>query len=515
MAAVETKAPTLEAVLERVEALERENKILREENALLKQWRFGRSSERLEPGQLHFFEADQRSAEEAEEQDEEPTPRSERKNKRGHGRAVFPKHVPRVDIELDVPEDERVCSCCGGALHPIGEDVSERGHIKPAELIVNRYRRKKYACPHGHEIKSAALPPGVIDGGKYEASVYAHIAVAKYSDHLPLNRMEGIFKRYGVQIPKQTMWDMLVRVDALVAQPVLKQMRKELLEEEILHSDETPVKLRIEGQKGSRDSWVWGWRNVADEGPSKVLIEFHQSRSRDGPLAFLDEWSGTLIIDGYSGYNEVCRRNGIVRAGCWAHARRKFKEALDAGSKDAVGVLRHVRRLFALERAVKGRAERHGMDRPELLELRTRVRGRYSASLIEKIHGTAEGLEAKRSTLPKSKLGKAIQYLTNQREPLEVFLSNPRVPMHNNDEERDLRHIITGRKNWLIFASPRGGEVACRLYSLIISCIQNGVNPQAYIEDVLMAVATTPMSKIASLTPWAWNQARAAEANAT
>ena len=150
-----------------------------------------------------------------------------------------------------------------------------------------------------------------------------------------------------------------------------------------------------------------------------------------------------------------------------------------------------------------------------MLELRGQVRARRSAALIEKMHAAAERLGNKRSTLPKSKLGKAITYLANQRGPLGAFLDNPGVPIHNNDQERDLRHIITGRKNWLLFASPRGGEVACRLYSLILSCIQNGVNPEAYIEDVLMAVATTPMSEIASLTPWAWDRARAAEASAS
>lgn len=493
-------------------SLERENKILREENALLKQWRFGRSSERIEPGQLSFFEAGDASVVEPQEETGGPAPRTKRKSRQGHGRPPFPEHLPRVEVELDLPEDERVCSCCSSELRCIGEDVSERGGIKPAEMFVNRYHRKKYACPHGHEVKSAKLPAGVIDSGKYEASVYAHIAVAKYNDHLPLNRMEGIFKRHGVKIPKQTMWDMLVRVDELVAQPILSQMREELLEEKILHSDETPVSLRIEGQKGSRTSWVWGWRSVVGEGPPKVLVEFHQNRSRAGPIAFLGTWKGTLIIDGYSAYNEICKRNQIVRAGCWAHARRKFKEALDVGSTNAAETLRLIGRLFALERATKGRVKRLRLNRARQLKLRAKVRTRSSARLMERIHAEAESVGRKRSTLPKSKLGKAITYLENQREPLGVFLSNPRVPIHNNDQERDIRHIITGRKNWLLFASPRGGEVACRLYSLILSCIQNEVNPQAYIEDVLMAVATTPMSEIASLTPWAWNRARAVEA---
>jgi len=138
------------------------------------------------------------------------------------------------------------------------------------------------------------------------------------------------------------MWDMLVRVDELVAQPVLKQMRRELLEEDVLHSDETPVTLRLESQKKSKPGWVWGWRNEPGEGPAKALVEFRQSRGRDGPLAFLGDWSGALIVDGYSGFNEVCRKNGIVRAGCLAHARRKFSEALDTGSQDAAPMLQMI-----------------------------------------------------------------------------------------------------------------------------------------------------------------------------
>ncbi len=174
-------------------------------------------------------------------------------------------------------------------------------------------------------------------------------------------------------------------------------------------------------------------------------------------------------------------------------------------------MLRLMGRLFALERAIIARAERLDLDYADLLELRKIVRNRSSGRIIEKIHELAMEIGSKPSTLPKSKLGKGVGYLSKQREALEVCLSDPRIPIHNNDEERDLRHIVTGRKAWSVFASPRGGEVACRLYSLVLSCIQCGANPEAYIKDVLMAVATTPMSEIASLTPWAWNEAQAAK----
>jgi transposase len=267
---------------------------------------------------------------------------------------------------------------------------------------------------------------------------------AKYADHLPLHRLEGIFKRHGVDLPKQTMWDMLVKVDELLAQPILRQMHKELLEQDVLHSDETPVTMRLEEGRGSRTGYAWGWRNLRGVGPSKVLIEFRTTRCRDGPLGFLGDWTGTLITDGYSGFNEVVEKNGIVRAGCWAHARRKLKAALDTGSAKAAYVLAPIQRLFALERAVAQRAEREHMERAAFVELRARVRGERSARLVDIVHRRAHELSLERSTLPKSQFGKALGYLERQRKPLSAFLENPRIPIHNNDEERDLRHAPAG-----------------------------------------------------------------------
>ena len=492
-------------------ALERENKILRDELALLKQGLFGRRTERLDPGQLSLYLNG--APPECALPVELPTPtevpaQAPAKSERGHGRARFAENLPREVIELDVPEAERTCPDCGKPMRSIGEDVSERGHVVPAHIVVRRYVRKKYACPDGHAVRTAPAPEGVIDGAKYEPSVYAHIATAKYADHLPLHRLEGIFKRHGVHLPKQTMWDMLVTIDELLAQPILRQIHKELLEEKTLHSDETPVTMRVEDGSGSRQGYAWGWRNLRGAGPSKVLIEFKTSRSRDGPLGFLKDWSGTLITDGYSGFDEVVEKNGIVRAGCWAHARRKFKQALDTGARNAAHVLAPIQRLFAVERAISLRAESRRLDRESFLELRRRVREERSQRLVAIILERGEKLSRQRSTLPKSQLGKALGYLDRQQKPLSAFLTAPQIPIHNNDEERDLRHLALGRNNWLIFASERGGQVACRLYSLVLSCKQAGVDPEAYIEDVLGRLSTTRASDIASLTPWAWAAAR-------
>ncbi|RMF83777.1 MAG: IS66 family transposase [Planctomycetota bacterium] len=486
---------------ERIERLEKDLSVLREAIATLKHSLFGKKSERLDPDQLHLFDQGEEPALEPEPEAVEVA--AHRRAPRGHGRQSFPDHLPREEIELDLPADERCCPDCGSDLRPIGEDVCERGHFVPAQLIVRRYRKKKYACPQGHCVRCPETPPSLIDRCKYEPSVYAHVVAAKYLDHVPLHRMAGIFKRHGVHLPKQTIWEMLLRVDELLAVPILKQMHEEMLCEDVLHGDETPVPVRLEDGRGTRTARVWAWTTL---GAKKAIFVFTMTKERDGPIRFLGDWSGTVIADGASNFNEVVRRNDIKRAGCWAHARRKLKSALDRGARDAVRLLIPVQRLFRLERAMKRRLERRGDDWSEetLHELRRRIRSRRSARLIEQIYERVDEIALKRGTLPRSELGKALKYLVNQRDPLTRFLEDPRIPIHNNDCERALRHLVTGRKNWLVFGSPRGGEVASRLYSLMLSCRAVGVDPEAYLVDALQRISTTPNSQIASLTPWAW-----------
>ena len=196
-------AMNLDRANELILSLERENKILRDELAILKQGLFGRKSERLDPGQLALFLRGDESVADAPAIVESSSSEASAVRKQaapGHGRSHFPEHLPRDTIPLDVPEAERACPCCGKQMRAIGEDITERGHMVPARIVVRRFVRKKYACPDGHAVKTASLPDGVIDGAKYEASVYAHVATAKYADHLPLHRLQGIFKRHGVDL---------------------------------------------------------------------------------------------------------------------------------------------------------------------------------------------------------------------------------------------------------------------------------------------------------------------------
>ena len=505
-------APDVQRILdelqERNTALERENKILREELALFRQHMFGRRTERLDPAQLGLFSTEgleEAAVKAAATIEDAPEPRRKRK---GHGRAAFPEHLPREKVKCSVPEEQRSCPDCGKEMQRIGIEVTERGHFVPAHFVVRSFEREKLACPAGHAVVTAKAPEPLVRRCKYEASAYAHVTVSKYQDHLPLHRMQGIFKRQGAQLSKQTMWDMLVTVDELVAQPILEQCRKELLESEVLQSDESPVRMRLEEGKGSRETTVWVWRSLREEVPRKVLVRFEIAKSRDGPKRFLGDWSGTLVSDGTNLHDDVARSNGIVRAGCCAHCRRYFKKAFDIGTKEAALCLAPINRLFWIERGVNRRADRLELDLAARRGLRAQIRARLSATVVRKLHETANTLAQDKATLPRGQLGKGLAYLENQREPLEVFLNDPRIPLSNNDSERDLRHVVVGRANWLVFASQRGGEVAGRLYSLVLSCKHAGIDPEAYLEDVLVRVSHT--SEIASLTPWAWAAARRA-----
>ena len=484
---------------------------LREQLRLMRQRMFGRRREVIDPNQLMLFEAGIEKLAKLEMQAEGQAvaePKQDKK-KRGHGRAPFAPHLPRDEVDLDVPEDERCCLECDAMMRHIGTDVTERGHIIPSRLVVKRYVRHKYACPRGHMVKSAPMPAGVVERAKYEPSVYAHLVTAKYGDHLPLHRLQGIFRRFGAHLPKQSMWDMLARFDEIAAKPILAEMRRQLLEEEVLQADETPIKVQLEDQRGTRRGTLWAWRSARGSPNEMTVADFKDDRSAKGPDAFLGDWTGTLLTDGYDGVNPTARKNAITRAGCWAHARRKYRDALTAGATRAGLALRPIQRLFWIERAVMARAKEQKLDRDQLVQLRLSVRDRRSKVVLRDLYEIVFALQEDPSTAASEQLRKAVNYTVNQRQPLLAHLDDGRVPIHNNDTERDLRHVVTGRKNWLTFASEKGGHVAARLYSLVMSCKLADVNVETYLEDVLTAVATTPASRVGELTPWGWARARA------
>jgi transposase len=488
-----------------IEALHNQISLLHDMLAAERNKQYVRKSEKLSPGDLLPF-ADIENA--SDPQPEVPVTTThvaahERKRK-GHGRTGFPGHLPRKVVALDLPEEDRWCPDCGSALNHFGEEECERGHIVPVQVTVIKYVKQKYACPNGHCVKTPATPNSLLDRCKYEPSVYAHLAVSKYQDHLPLHQLEGIYKRNGLHLPRSTMWEMLARLSEIVILPVIKQMRLELLLEPILHADNTGVKVRLEDKKGMREGQIWTWLSANEK---KVLHDFTTSKGNDGPLEFLKSWTGKLIVDAAPNFNMVVKANGIVRVGCWAHAVREVKHALKLKDKNAVRIIVLHKRLSHMETCINARAERKGLSLEEALSLRSIVRKRTGRRIVDAIVNESRNLLRKHEVLPKSPLGTGAKYILKQEMTLRAFLEDPRLPQTNNAAERALRPVAVGRKNWLFFGSTKGGKVASAMYSIMLSCRAIDVNPEAYLTYISEAIARTPATQIATLTPWAYAEA--------
>jgi transposase len=281
---------------------------------------------------------------------------------------------------------------------------------------------------------------------------------------------------------------------ALLA-PVVAAIRRELLAQDVLQSDDTGVLVQENATRGkSRQGYLWVYRDLA----GATLFDFRMSRSRDGPLDVLREWKGKLVCDAYQGYHGLFKEGRVVAVGCWAHARRRFVDAFHLGDVDAALVLTLIARMYAVEKDAKER----GLDAEQTRALRQE----RTAPEVERIRLVLEHLA--KDALPKSTLGDAVSYTRNQWMNLTRFLEDGRLPLDNNASERAVRGVAVGRKNWLFAGGEAGGHRAAAIYSIVESCKSAGVEPIAYLRDVLARIATAPESQVASLTPRAWAATR-------
>ncbi|MBK9386060.1 MAG: IS66 family transposase [Planctomycetes bacterium] len=422
---------------------------------------------------------------------------SKKRTKRGIRR--IPANIPRIETRLEPSQDQRCCSSCQSELILIGEERTELLDHKPASFQIQVLVRPKYACRHHEEngVVTAELPKRPIPRGMVTANLVAQIAVAKYREHLPLHRQARIYLGQGVDIAESTMGEWLKAGAELLA-PIVLEQHKELLQEPILHSDDTSITVLGPNEKktNTRRGFLWVYLDL--EG--NTLFHFTEGRSRAGPLTILKTYVGTLLSDAYSAYDAVVRLGKIVPAGCWAHARRRFHKARNDAPDLAAIAIEVVRRIFAVER----KASEANASSEERLELRRE----QSRPLLGGFRKWLE--EIRGSVLPKSALGEAISYTLNQWIPLTRFLEDGRLPLENNAAERAMRQVAIGRKNWMFAGSASGGERAALYYSLVVSCKNLGIEPYDYLRDVLQRMAEDP-SRAAQLTPRAWRAARTAE----
>lgn len=466
---------------------------------------YGPRAERIDPAQLVMFGEETAAApepEEAAELDRTPTPKPVKK---GHGRKPLPKDLPRKRMEHDVPDAEKRCPECDAPKRRIGEDIREQIEYVPASLFVLEHVYPKYACPCCQEhVSVAKAAPRVIDKGLPGPGLVAHIVTSKYCDHLPLYRQESMLARHGVALSRKTLCGWILTV-ADKLQPLIDTMRREVLASRVIHTDDTPVRVQATG----RDRPFTGrfWVYVGDGAHPYTVYDYTPTRRRDEPAAFLDGYTGYLQADAFGGYDGIYATGDVIEVACWAHARRKFHEARSTDSNRAHRMLAWIRQLYDIERDGKKldadarRALRQEKSKP----LFEGSKGRDGSDDIQGIHNWL--IEQHTAVLPKSPIGDAIGYALNQWTALTRYLDDGDLDIDNNEAEQALRGIAIGRKNWMFLGSDRGGRAAATYYTLIQSAKRHGLDPSAYLRDVLLRTTTQSNTDPHDLLPDRWKAA--------
>ena len=435
--------------------------------------RYAASSEKISPDQYRLFDEAETDTEAEPEDDEVIVPAHTRKKR---GRKKLPETLPRLDVVHELSGGDLVCPHDGATLAEIGEVTSEQLDIIPARIQVIRHIRKQYACKCGQCIKTADLPKQPIPKSMASPGLLAHITVSKYQDALPLYRQETILRRIGVDIPRATLANWMIRSGTLI-QPLINLMRDQMLEYDIIQMDETPVQVLKEPDKRAQSkSYIWLQRGGPPAKPV-VLYDYDPGRSAQVPKRLLEGFKGYLQTDGYDGYNAVVAANGLIHVGCMAHARRRFSDAVKAQGRSKKRGKAHrgltlIRNLYRIERqarkltAQERYARRQKRSKPIMADIR-----KWLDDVLPQI-------------APSSATGGALSYLNNEWEHLIRYLDDGRLEIDNNGAENAIRPFVLGRKNWLFSASVKGVKASANLYSLIETAKANGLEPYAYLRQV-------------------------------
>ena len=461
---------------------------LTHEVAYYKRHYFGVKAERLPVEQGQLFEETLAADMAAMTEELAQLSETETKPKGQAKRKPLPPELPRTEIHHD---PESTTCACGCQMKRIGEDVAEKLDYTPGTFTVERHIRGKWACAQCETLMQAPVPAHVIDKGIPTTGLLAHVLIAKYLDHLPLYRQEGIFGRAGLPIPQSTLAQWVGQM-GVALQPLVDALKAEMLTYPVLHADETPVAMLDPGAGKTHRAYLWSYSIGAFEPVKAVVYDFAESRAGKHAQSFLGEWRGTLVCDDYSGYKALIAE-GVTEAGCMAHARRKFFDLHTHHQSQIAGeALAYFQKLYIIER--------------ELTELehddRRRLRQEQAKPVLDEFESWLKG---RRQQVPNgSATAKAIDYSLRRWAALVQYLHDGQVPIDNNWIENRIRPIATGRKNWLFAGSLRAGQRAAAIMSLIQSAKLNGHDPFAYLKDVLSRLPTQPFSKIAELLPHRW-----------
>lgn len=486
-----------------------ERQRLQERIHLLLNRLYGRRSERFDPNQPLLFADLNQPAEaappvtDADETAAEQQP-AKQKNRHKHGRKPLPKNLPHVEEHYRLTEAELACPTCGSPRTEVGTETTPQLDYRPASVFVRDHIEHKYACPccskKGEpQFVAATKPPQPLGKGSPGAGVLAHIIVTKYFDHMPLYRQEPMFERQGLGLARSTACDWMAQC-ARCLEPLYDVLKLELLKSAALWTDDTPVKLQGGDPDETKRSRLWCYLGDAQH-PYNVF-DFTPNRKRDGPQEFLKTYRGYLHADAFSGYDALylpvvdTGQARIFECACNAHARRKFYEARGSDAPRAHQALAYYGQLYEIERQAKGKSD----------ELRLRMRQELAVPILDDMRAWLEVQH--RDVLPKSPIAEAINYALNQWEALCRYTTAGFLSIDNNVAEREMKQIAIGRKNWLFFGSPQGGKTAAILYSFTSTCRRLGVEPWAYLKDVLTRLPTTTKEQLLDLLPDRWQAAQ-------
>jgi transposase len=472
---------------------------LTEELRLERIKRYGHKSETLSALQLQLLDEEPgvTGEEVAAEARREPLPTARERERNPHpGRQILPDHLPRVE-QVVVCKD-RTCQQCGGETALIGYDESEHLDMEPVRFFVRVVKREKRGCRQCKTsgVMMAELAPRIVEKGIASDRVVVETVVAKYCDHLPLYRQEAMLEREaGLEISRATLTGWVMRIGELL-QPLVGVMRKDLLRTSYLQADETVVPVQMHDKRGAdHQAYLWQYGRPGGE----TVFDFRLGRGRAGPKEFLDQWEGILQTDGYSAYNRVGGQR-LVHVGCWAHARRKFVDAVKINQQDgeAVNMVTRMDALFLVDR--------HAREQKLTSDERLAYRREHALAWVAEIH--EQCLALSKSTLPKSTLGQAVGYTLNLWPKLQRCFDYGEVELSNNLAENSMRPVTLGRKNWLHVGSAQAGPKVAAIFSVIESCRRLGVPTKDYLLDVLPGMSRRTRSEYTQLTPARWLSTR-------
>ena len=439
--------------------------------------------------QLEDAETDQASAE---EKFEAPAVEAKPQLLSRPARKPLPAHLPR-EVIMHHPEQD-CCPDCGGALRNFGEDVAEILEYIPANFKVIRHVRPKFACKQCERVVEAPAPSRVIERGLAGPGLIAHVLVSKYADHCPLYRQSDIYAREGVDLDRSTLagW---VGASSELLTPLVDALRKHVLAASKIHADDTPVPVLAPGNGKTKTGRLWTYvrdeRSAGENTAPAVWFAYSPDRKGEHPRQHLKNFKGALQADAYAGFHHLYDSGDVYEVACWAHARRKFHDIhVVHASPITTEAIARIGALYGIEEDVRGKSA----------EIRCEVRQARAKPLLDDIRSWME--KSLRQLSAKSETAGAIRYALSHWRALTRYVDDGLLEIDNSAAERALRAVALGRKNYLFCGSNSGGERAAAIYSLVGTAKLNGMDPEAYLRQVLTRIAEHPINRIDELLPW-------------